>query len=61
MRTQQQCILSGGVHLLHRLKDNFCLSYHQSIAQPRKGVQDRRSNVLACKKLSLDSTRQNET
>ena len=23
MRDQQECILSGGVHLRHRLKDNF--------------------------------------
>jgi len=56
MRSQQECILSGGVYLRHHLKDNFCLSYYQSIAQPHKGVQDRRSGVLACKKLSPDST-----
>jgi len=23
MRSQQECILSGGVHLRHRLKDNL--------------------------------------
>jgi hypothetical protein len=50
---QQQCILSGEVHLRHRLKDNFCLSYHQSIAQQQKACN---LGVLACwrcKKLSL--------
>jgi hypothetical protein len=50
MRDQQECILSGGVYLLHRLKDSICLSYDQSITQLHKGVQDRRSGVMACKK-----------
>ena len=50
MRTQQECILSGGVYLRHRLKDNLLpfllLNYSittggvQSAACRRAGVQE---------------------
>jgi len=64
MRQQQQCILSGGVHLRHRLEKRtsqknlpvplFPQRYYTS---PIASVQHRRTSVLACKKLSLFSTR----
>jgi len=50
---QQECILSGGVYLRHRWKDNFCLSSLIHSITTIEGVQHWRTGVLACKKLSL--------
>ena len=61
MRQQQECILNGGVYLRHRLKDNFLPFLRPKYSTTARGVQHRRSGVLACKKLSLDSTRHGET
>jgi hypothetical protein len=57
MRTQQQCILSGGVHLRHRFKDNPLPFLRPKYTTTTRGVHHRRSGVLACKKLSLNLTR----
>jgi hypothetical protein len=53
MRTQQECILSGGVYLRHRLKDNLLPFLFPNHSTTTRGVQDQRSGVLACKKLSV--------
>ena len=57
MRQQQQCILNGGVYLRHRLKDNLLPFPPPKYSIATRGVQDWRSGVLACKKLSLFSPR----
>ena len=64
MRHQQQCILSGGVHLRHRLEKPavqnvylLCFSNKDTIPQLSETCKIRRSGVLACKKLSLHLTR----
>jgi hypothetical protein len=60
---QQQCILSGGVYLRHRLRKANSKNIFQLLFSQKNyiirilGVQDERSGVLACKKLSLNSTR----
>jgi hypothetical protein len=58
---QQECILSGGVYLRHRLKDNLLPFLPPKYSITTRGVQVWRSGVLACKKLSLNSTRQGKT
>ncbi len=58
---QQECILSGGVYLRHRPKSNFLLFFLPNYNTKTKGVPYGRAGVQACKKLSLESTRQDDT
>ena len=61
MRSQQECILSGGVYLCHRLKKQLLLFPQIHSITRRRDVQGWRTGVLACKKLSLDPTRHDKT
>jgi hypothetical protein len=48
MRSQQECILSGGVYLRHRLKDNllpFLLPKYSTITQRHARLAFRRAGV----------------
>jgi hypothetical protein len=62
-RTQQQCILRGGVYLRHRLRKallkemSTLLSHPDTIPQRCEECNMRRAGVQACKKLSLSPTR----
>jgi hypothetical protein len=63
MRDSQECILSGGVYLRHRLEKQdlkdilLCFPHVNTIPHQLPACNLRRSGVLACKKLSLSLTR----
>ena len=65
---QQECILSGGVYLRHRLEKrasqkSACSAFPSmdTIPHHSPACNLRRAGVLACKKLSLNSTRHSDT